>query len=378
MFAKNIVRFSLFGSALLLSGTCLGATFNDTPIKYASKNNMGERVELTIPFVTTENQQVADRINNFLHIQLLNTLPPGKEGTTAKTALIELESPLESMEPISSGLLNGERQYAIAVGIEGCGAYCSYGEHHFDFDARTGRVITPAELLSESGKKALAVLVQKNNARLLRNEIARLEKVWKKGSKERDKETIAEQIELYERCLAERYTKSGSSYDFHLKFPSNIRILDGALSFDSGTCSVHANRAIDDLGNLVLTLKAAQLSTYLNDYGKYILLGEGTGAVTEINPYAQVFRGKINGNTPITLMLTDSAEGIYYPSSRYFYDKHRKAIELKVKRKKDLTEMTELDSKGTPAATISFRKEGNKLLGQWRGAGKTLPFEAAP
>ncbi|MDP1979024.1 hypothetical protein [Undibacterium sp.] len=375
MFAKNI---SLLSGALLLSGTCLGATFSDKPVKYASKNHMGEKVELTIPFISTENQQVADRINNFLHIQLLNTLPPGKEDAATKTALIELELPLESMEPASSGLVNGKRQYAIVVSTEGCGAYCSLGEIRFDFDTRTGRAITPLELLSESGKKALAALAQKTNARRLRTEIARLEKLRNKGTKERDKETIAEQIELYERCLEERYTKSGSLYDLYLKYPGQINILDGALSFDSGTCSAHVNRAIDDLGNLIVTLKAPQLNAYLSNYGKYILLGEGDGAIADINPYAQVFRGKINGNTPITLMLTSNAEGVYYPSSRYFYDKHRKAIELKVEHKQDLTELTEFDSKGKPSATISYRRDGNKLLGHWRGAGKTLTFEAAP
>jgi hypothetical protein len=378
MFAKNIKLFSLFGSALLLSGTCLGATFSDKPLKYTSKNNMGEKVELTIPFISTEDRQVADRINNFLHIQLLNTLPPAKENTAAKMALIELELPLESMEPASSGLLNGKRQYAIVVSTEGCGAYCSLNEIRFDFDARTGRVITPLELLSEPGKKALAILAQKTNARRLRTEIARLEKLRNKGTKERDKETVADQIELYERCLEERYTKSGSLYDLYLKYPGQISILDGALSFDSGTCSAHVNRAIDDLGNLVMTLKAPQLTAYLSSYGKYILLGEGDGAIADINPYAQVFRGKINGNTPITLMLTDSVEGAYYSSSRYFYDKHRQAIPLKAARKKDVTELTEFDGKGKPSATISYRREGNKLLGQWRGAGKTLAFEASP
>ncbi|MFZ6731713.1 hypothetical protein ACO0LG_07310 [Undibacterium sp. Ji42W] len=375
MFAKNI---SLLGSALLFSVTCLGATFSDKPVKYVSKNSSGEKVELTIPFISTEDQQVAGRINSFLHIQLLNTLPPGKEDTASKMVPIELEFPMESMQPASAGLVNGKRQYAIVVSTEGYGAYCSLNEIRFDFDARTGRVITPVELLSESGKKALAILAQKTNARRLRTEIARLEKFSNKATKERGKETVADQIELYERCLEERYTKSGSLYDLYLKYPGQISILDGALSFDSGTCSAHANRAIDDLGNLVMTLKAPQLTAYLSSYGKYILLGEGDGAIADINPYAQVFRGKINGNTPITLMLTDSVDGVYYSSSRYFYDKRRQAIKLELERKKDVTELTEFDSKGKPSATISYRREGNKLLGQWRGAGKTLAFEAAP
>ncbi|MFZ6758648.1 hypothetical protein ACO0K9_15700 [Undibacterium sp. Ji50W] len=356
----------------------MGATFSDKPLMYASKNSSGEKIEIVVPFISTEDQRVADRINTFLHIQLLNTLPPDKEDAAKKPALIELEFPLESMEPASSGLMNGNRHYAISVSTEGCGAYCSVGEIRFDFDARTGRVITPVELLSESGKKSLAALAQKNNTRRLRTEIARLEKLQGKGTKERNKEQIAEQIELYERCLEERYTKGGGRYDLYLKDLGYIRLLDGAFSFDSGTCSVHANRAVDDLGNLVFTLKARQLNAYLSNYGKYILLGEGQGEIAEINPYAQVFRGKINGNTAITLMLTNNVEGIHYESSRYFYDKHRKAIELKVERKNDVTELTEFDSKGKPVATISYRRDGNKLLGQWRGAAKTLTFEAAP
>lgn len=368
MLVKNI---SLLGSALLFSGTCLGATFSDMPLKYANKNNMGGKTELTIPFISTEDQQVADRINNFLHIHLLNTLPPAKEDAAKKTALLELEFPLESMEPASSGLVNGQRQYAIAVNTEGCGAYCSSSEIHIDFDTRSGRVITPVELLSESGKKALGALLQKDSLRRLRTEIARLEKLLAKGTKQHNKEVIAQQLELYEHCLEARNGKPGN-------YLGSIRILDGALSFDIGPCSAHVNQALDDLGNLVMTFKAPQLTAYLSNYGKYILLGEGTGNIDDINPYAQVFRGKINGNMPITLMLTSNAEGISYPSSRYFYDRHRKAIGLSVERKKDVTELIESDSKGNTTASISYRRAGNKLLGQWRGGGKTLTFEAAP
>ena len=79
-------------------------------------------------------------------------------------------------------------------------------------------------------------------------------------------------------------------------------------------------------------------------------------------------------------MGSSSPHGCDKPFSRaeYYYDKYRSVINLSVARKGDLFELTETDSKETPKPVFSFRIKGEKLVGQWRGAGKTYYFEAGP
>ena len=62
----------------------------DKKATYRSKNSSGEEFTLTLPFIESDNEQAARRINTFFHDQFLNTLPDASAGTDKNLRLILL------------------------------------------------------------------------------------------------------------------------------------------------------------------------------------------------------------------------------------------------------------------------------------------------
>jgi hypothetical protein len=359
------------------------ATFADKPVTYRSKNGSGEEFKLTIPFIESSNKAAAIRINTFLHDQLLHTLPSNVADQENDSRVILLDPPLEEMRSEGVAEMNSGRSIVVQTFISGCGAYCTESTATYNFDARNGRLIVSQELISPAGRIALAKEVLKFGAARLKKEIVRLEKEIKsnKAKKERSTEDLRTQLEIYESCLEDRFTKDGGLYPYYLKDPGVVTIGNGSLSFSHGECSDHASRALDDLGDIVYTVSGPSLRPYLSAYGKYIMLGEGDGVVMTINPYAQYFKGTINGKTSVTLYLggypAGSDESIY-ETAHYYYDKYRTKIHLSIKRIGNQFELTESKSNQDPKPVLRFQLKGDRLKGQWIGNGKTLPFEAYP
>ena len=265
--------------------------------------------------------------------------------------------------------------------MEGCGAYCTESTPTYNFDVRNGRVLVKAEIITPQGRLALAALAIKLHGARLRAEIARLRKPGYRHEFLSEEE-FAEQRDTYERCLSERYVKGGDSYQYSLQDPGEMSIDDGGLTFVQGECAIHALRALDDLGAYSLVLQGEQMRPYLSAYGRYLLLGEGDGAMPAINPYAQIYKGLVNHTIAITLYIgNDEPGGVFnspYSGARYLYDKYRLPIELTETRNGDQIVLTESASTDTPKPTLSFRVQGGKLVGQWSGGGKAYPFEAEP
>lgn len=173
----------------------------------------------------------------------------------------------------------------------------------------------------------------------------------------------------------ERALKSG------IELPGVGVLGDRYIAFGVSACSSQVNAALDNLGNFENKLSAEELRPYLSGYGKYIFFGEGDGGKSAINFYGQIFRGKINGNIPVTFYLATEYPAIGNvrdQSAKYYYDKYRTVINLSVGRKGDLFELTEVDSKESPKPVLSFKVKGGRLVGEWRGGRKTYSFEAAP
>ena len=356
---------------------CAAATFSDKPLTYRVKNMDGKVVSATIPFVVTEDGAVADRINTFLHMRLLDTLPPLRSNKLSAVRVIDYPFPLESMQG-GIDVTNSGRILRVSVEAEGCGAYCSTGTSNFSFDTRNGRVLSREEVITPQAKTALAAMAIKADVAKLRAEIALIKQAEKDKKDMLDDESRATQLEMYQSCLASRFAKGGDMFDMHLADPGAIDIGDGAISFSQDPCGYHAVQALDDLGAFVLTLKGEEMRPYLSAYGKYLFYGEGDGKVDAINRYAQLFHGKINGTIAVTLYAELTPDGSGAAGPRYFYDKYGKAIELSMSRDGEAFVLTETDSKNVPQPALRFTLQGQRLVGEWRGGGKVYPFEAGP
>ena len=377
------------GFVLLLyfAGSALASdaatTFVDRKATYRSKNGDGKEYTLTIPYLEGGDATVAKRINTFVHDHVLATLPDASSLTAKPPRLIELAMPMEEVNSSGIEQHNKGRTIDVSVFVSGCGAYCSESTSTWTFDTRNGRLIAGHDLLTPGGSAALGREMVKLAAARLTKEIARIDKqlATHKATKERSVEEMETQLELYQSCLDDRYTKGGGLFPYYLKDPGVMAIGNGGLSFSYDECASHAVRALDDLGEFTRTLRGEELRPYLNAYGKYIVLGEGDGAVPAINPSSQYFSGTINGTITVTLFMGSTFvlnRDENFQGAHYYYDKYRKRIDLSIRRVGSRFELTEADSKDAVKPVLRFELKGEKLKGEWVGNGKSYPFEAHP
>jgi hypothetical protein len=391
---ENIMKKSsvyLALSMLFMVGLTQAATFENKPITYelGPTYEGGEKIKIQFPFVVTEDSKVSKQINTFLHHQILETLPSnGEKMQTINNTNIS-EFSLTDMKVINNG-----RVIYFSFNTEGCGAYCETYDSQYEFDTRTGRVLTAQELIKPDAFGKIAKIMSKEHAKVIKDYIKKLEKEKKqvKGkNKKAELENIDDTISMFESCLSDWYDKD-SHYDLYKKHPGVMTVLDGGVNFQHGRCSNHAMRALDELWDFNYPLKGDELKPYLTEYGKYIFFGEGSGEVPIINPYSQLYQGKI-GKIDMVLYMGDTKKHLSkdidnsfkYDGEKYYYTKYKNPIGLSVDieaLKKGEYVLTEnpmnSDAKKEDQPKLQFRIVGNKLVGKWISKDKILPFEATP
>lgn len=370
----RIKLFTLCGLAAWLS-VAGAASFVDQPLTY-SYTHHDEILKISFPFLQADDPLVAKRINNFLHLTVLHVAPPDRFNAGEIQIPPARVGGFAMMKSDGIALLNSDRVVSVGIVTTGANDSVDYSTS-YEFDTRTGRFLVKEELLTPAGLNALARGLAKERRATIHKEIQRLKGLMGAKEKKSDAVRIQQSIEIYEDCLERRFSNDRSDPNKAL----GVMLLgDGFLSFSSGQCASRSATALDDLGDFANKLSAEELKPYLSSFGKYILLGQGDGLIVPINPYAQIFRGKINRNIPLTLYLGSPNPSALpeFRSAKYYYDKYRTVINLSVKRKDDLFELMETDSKETPKPVLSFKVKGDRLVGEWRGRGKVYSFDAAP
>lgn len=147
-----------------------------------------------------------------------------------------------------------------------------------------------------------------------------------------------------------------------------------------GRCSNHAARALDDVDEVALTLAYAALRPQLTEFGKALLLGEGTAAQPETVD-GRVLYGTLGGKTRIAMVL--HAESDDSLGGSYFYEKFGKGIALSGQRTRDRIELTErlADTDGAPTvdgAKLRLTVAGAHVTGRWIGAKQQFDVDLAP
>lgn len=333
------------------------APFSDQPRSYAFTDNSGNAATAHFPWIAGGPPGVAERMNVYLHDRLAKTLP----AADPRQVKINFGEGMVSLDSQGIQMLNGGRTVRVQVSAEGCGAYCSESSEAIDFDAETGRLVSAPDMLLPDTYAKLTPLASKNRRASIRSFKVKLQKEVAKQKKS-EQERTREQIDLYENCLA------------HEDPGGWLVVADSQFSYVSPDCSDHASRALDDLGDFSYVVKGEGMRPYLTPYGRRLLLGEGDGAVPAVNLSGQLFKGTIGNNLPVTLYLGAGTLGGPYQEARYYYDKYRQRIALRVEHSGGHFTLTEyLD--GKPGAVMSLNLSGAKLGGEWRSGAKRLPVE---
>jgi hypothetical protein len=284
---------------------------------------------------------------------------------------------------------NDDRVLTIAFDNEGCGAYCENYNTYFSFDLKDGTVLTAANLFTPAGLQALSVRLRQEQITRYSQQLATLGKELKaaraKGSKQAMQDAtsdLEERIELNQNCLEGQRSlakeANGQQAPVRPFGNSEFEVAAKAFKLTAGRCSNHAMRALDDVGDVTLSLPYPTLAPWLSAYGRSVLLGEGSAAPAE-RVYGQLLRGTLGGKTAITMLLEkEEGDGV---SGAYFYDKFRRPIALSGTRRGSTLELKEqVDDKPESDATLSLTISGDELRGQWasKAANKQFELRLAP
>ncbi|MCK8504061.1 hypothetical protein [Myxococcus fulvus] len=318
--------------------------------------------DLQMAFVTHEKPEVAANINDGLFIGRFKALTPTKVEARLPADGLDLSGLSEQRFSVTR---NDGRLLTIHFDIEGCGAYCETYSVAYGFDVRTGRQLNPRELFTPAGVRALVLRMNKEKLRLYREQIAKHERELKASNKKAPEsgtvEDLEERLAFNRECL-EGVEANAEEERTRSTFHERWEFTGTEARMTAERCSNHASRALDDVDSVSLALPYASLRPHLTAYGKRALLGEGQGVSGDV--FGQVLRGRI-GKLPIVMMLErhrdDSVSGVY------FYEKHRKPIELDGRVEGGKLELRERDAEGNPAASLRLEVGKSLLRGEWVG-----------
>lgn len=254
---------------------------------------------------------------------------------------------------------NDARILVVKVSGESCGAYCETFGRSASFDMRTGRLLTLDDLVTAKGQKRLASMMKAERKRRYVAE-AKSNKAALEATPATDKET-RDDLESRQ-ALNEGCAQAAETYDVRYSIGKT-----DVLVMTAGRCSNHAMRALDDVGDVTLEIPAAKLD--LTPYGKSILAG-GPDAPAPATPFGHVLHGTV-GKAQVTMLL-EKLGGDGSINGQYFYDKHRKSIDLVGSI--DGSEVTLDEDGGKHVLTV---RQGG-LSGTWSGNGKELPVVLKP
>lgn len=366
----------LLSSLFLLASPCVAA---QSPLQVKSVSHQGK-----MPYVEPADAKAAGvartalRINHAMYLELLELPAPARRQDGLKVK--KSESPMAPISDISFVVDRSDaRLLALSISAEGCGAYCEGFTRSFVFDADNGRRIRGAELFTTAGADAVASLLARQRGGRIKAEIAKLKaaadpdsKVGKTKSDE-ERDSSREAAEMYEACLPQYTEVRRGAAALAI---DDIQLKAASVTFVRGRCSNHAMQALDSLGEFSNAMSLKDLEPHLSAYGKH-LFGMGPAAPAPVSPFGQVVFGKV-GTAPITMLLRLPYGADQSLGGLYFYDRFRTPISLFGPRRGEAWELNEEAPEGKAAPVVRLTLAGDRVSGEWIGAGKRLPLEAGP
>jgi hypothetical protein len=367
----------LLSLSCMLAGLAHAGPASVQSLPYQGAKNIHTNVEegaIKTPFVTMDDAKVAAKVNDHLFIALYNVMAPKKVGVALGSADgVMIDGTVSQDFKVTR---NDGRVLSLAFDGEGCGAYCASWRTSYNFDARTGRMLDAGDLFTAKGKEALKQKMSKERLSQYRKQLAALKKSLAPLEKKSDAKSregaadLVERIALNSRCAGEEDPEESEPPSGDHRF----ELAGEAINLVAERCSSHAERALDDVDEVQLSIPYAALRPYLTAYGKSLLLGEGNAKQDSI--YGQILRGKLGGTTAISMLISKGNDREVV--GMVFYDRFGKPINVTGKHSGDTLVLNEVGDDGSAkVGTWQLTLSGNRLTGKWVGK-KTFEVELAP
>jgi hypothetical protein len=348
------------------------AVFSDKTLSYSYVDCTSHKSSFTLPYFQSGDDRASARINNYMHVAVLDIAPPISYRTeTLRVPVTNWISSSARDLKFRTFANNGGRIINVALSSDTCASRGGVEESVYSFDAMSGRLLVENELLTEAGRQRLSKSVFNSRRATIQGEIVRLNKRLASEKKQAGKDMLLKSLALYKRCLSDRFSKKNLRA-VNADSLGMMVIGDKQVTFSVSECSTQADAASEEIGGLNNKISSTELRPSLTKYGLYILLGEGDGTIKTINSYAQFFSGRLN-DADVTLYLGGENPWSTEPMTKavYFDKKRPVLIPLSVENHGDSFLLTEAESKATIKPVFELRSQAGGLVGKWEGAGKT-------
>ncbi|WP_032939996.1 hypothetical protein [Citrobacter youngae] len=338
--------------ALLLLSSHASATqleIKNLEYRYPNSTEMQYRVPW---FTSTDNPQVAKRINDYIFASFINQLPGNSPQTTVNQFANSEMNPTANLDYAVE--YRDDKILSLNITVEGCGAYCESYNVPVNFDLASGAAITLSDLFSRSTMAELNTRIRKD----IRSQIDTFVAAQKEGED-------SGYAEFYASC---------ATYTDGLYYIDKFSLQKDHLAFLNGRCSNHANRAGDELGDFTTKIPTEELHNQFTPYGQYLT---GAKSTTPVEPTpgidGKVMYGTLGKSMRIVLKV-DCNYGDFFEGA-YFYQKFGAPIELTGKCDTANNQHYELKTSAEEQSKekITLDLKDGVYQGVWESNGKTLP-----
>lgn len=239
--------------------------------------NLPEDGALTLPFAAGGPPGVARRINDTVWREMLDGTPaPTEPGDTFTPPPDQLPRGTVALG-YSADLIPpaAPRWLSLDFSGEACGAYCEDFAFTRVFDLHNGRVVTLGDLLTAQGFATVGRRVDAQRRTAYRQQVRQL-KAARRAAPGDQSDTdidVEDRLALNQECLRQATTEA-STPERLLTHSFKLGRRNG-LELSIGRCSNHASRALDDVGEITVTIPATELQSSLTAYGRAFVPGQG-------------------------------------------------------------------------------------------------------
>jgi hypothetical protein len=221
-----------------------------------------------MPWITGGAPGVAARIDETLWRHALGLAPPQAPGGRFAAPPGSRASLVTSLAP--SVDRDDGAIFEITLRGESCGANCESFTEVFAFEAATGRRIAVEDLLTAEGLRRAAVLMRDRRRALYAAQIEQIRKQQAAPGLASDiADDLRQRLALAGRCLAAETADPPPADDPRtaaLSLPAG-----GAIVLVAPRCASHAERALDDVGDVTLEIPPGRLAPLLGARGRALL-----------------------------------------------------------------------------------------------------------
>ncbi len=210
-------------------------------------------------------KSIADKINRQLQSSFLDT-----DSVPSVSIFENVWRNEQNSMPMLSDITykvnnNSPKILSLALSAEGCGAYCEDYTSYYNFNLVTGKLISLPKLFTKNGQKILLEYIALKKGQALGKQLYEI-KLIKNDEKlpEEDRQRCDEMMDLYINCFENTTSLKFDYVEFY--------ITNTTINIELARCSIHALRAIDELGEFHITIDLRLWYSLLSEYGKRLVV----------------------------------------------------------------------------------------------------------